>query len=163
MPNCIKVNICVSHRQCLRVIGIRSDLYIIVNIFNHLSVVLFCATKYIYMFYNFWHWHWNSTGFIWMKVSSLTTTQIDNFQCSQWWKFHQNDDIFVSVWDDVGSWNLSSWHPGSCLNIKMSFYQYRDLHVKDKTGLVTVSSLTWESPYLGKTVFILRQALFIIL
>ena len=23
--------------------------------------------------------------------------QNDNFQCSQWWKFHQNDDIFVSV------------------------------------------------------------------
>ena len=21
----------------------------------------------------------------------------DNFQCSQWWKFHQNEDIFVSV------------------------------------------------------------------
>ena len=21
----------------------------------------------------------------------------DNFQCSQWWRFHQNDDIFVSV------------------------------------------------------------------
>ena len=21
----------------------------------------------------------------------------DNFRCSQWWKFHQNDDIFVSV------------------------------------------------------------------
>ena len=24
--------------------------------------------------------------------------QNDNFQCSQWWKFHQNDDIFVSVY-----------------------------------------------------------------
>ena len=23
--------------------------------------------------------------------------QNDNFQCSQWWKFRQNDDIFVSV------------------------------------------------------------------
>ena len=23
--------------------------------------------------------------------------QNDNFQCSQWWKFSQNDDIFVSV------------------------------------------------------------------
>ena len=58
--------------------------------------------------------------------------------------------------------------------------QYRDSHVKDKTvgvnigsgnGLLpdgtkpfpeqmlspTVLSLTWESPYLGKTVFILRR------
>ena len=41
----------------------------------------------------------------------------------------------------------------STINIKISSYQYRDSHVKDKT----VSSLAWESPYLGKTVFILRQ------
>ena len=39
------------------------------------------------------------------------------------------------------------------LNIKMPSYQYR----KDKTVSPTVLSLTWESPYLGKTVFILRQ------
>ena len=37
-------------------------------------------------------------------------------------------------------------------------YQYRDPHVKNQTG-TTVLSLTWESPYLGKTVFILGQAL----
>ena len=36
--------------------------------------------------------------------------------------------------------------PDGRLNIKMS-YQYRDPHVKH---------ITWESPYLGKTVFILR-------
>ena len=24
--------------------------------------------------------------------------QNDNFRCSQWWRFHQNDHIFVSVW-----------------------------------------------------------------
>ena len=45
---------------------------------------------------------------------------------------------------------------GGRLNIKMS-YQYRDPHVKDKTVSPTVLSLTWESPYLGKTVFILRR------
>ena len=43
------------------------------------------------------------------------------------------------------------------LNIKMSSYQYKDSHVKDKTVSPTVLSLTWESPYLGKTVFILRR------
>ena len=43
------------------------------------------------------------------------------------------------------------------LNIKMPSYQYRDSHVKDKTVSPTVLSLTWESQYLGKTVFILRQ------
>ena len=42
------------------------------------------------------------------------------------------------------------------LNIKMLSYQYKDSHVKDKTVSQTVLSLTWESPYLGKTVFILR-------
>ena len=46
---------------------------------------------------------------------------------------------------------------GGRLNIKMSSYQYRDPHVKDKTVSPTVLSLTWEPPYLGKTVFILRQ------
>ena len=43
------------------------------------------------------------------------------------------------------------------LNIKMSSFQYGDSHVKDKTVSPTVLSLTWESPYLGKTVFTLRQ------
>ena len=39
----------------------------------------------------------------------------------------------------------------------MQSYPYRDSHVKDKTVSPTVLSLTWESPYLGKTVFILRR------
>ena len=39
----------------------------------------------------------------------------------------------------------------------MSSYRYRDSHVKDKTVSPTVLSLTWESPYLGKIVFILKQ------
>ena len=43
-------------------------------------------------------------------------------------------------------------HTGGHLDIKMLSYQYRDPHVKDKIVL----SLTWESPYLGKTVFILK-------
>ena len=46
---------------------------------------------------------------------------------------------------------------GVCRNIKMPSYQYMDPHVKDKMVSPTVLSLTWESPYLGKTVFILRQ------
>ena len=49
------------------------------------------------------------------------------------------------------------YHPGGRLNIKMLSYQYRDSHVKDKTVSPTVLFLTWESPYLGKTVFILRR------
>ena len=49
------------------------------------------------------------------------------------------------------------WWPGGRLNIKMPSYQYRDSYVKDKTVSPTVLSLTRESPYLGKTVFILRR------
>ena len=49
--------------------------------------------------------------------------------------------------------------PGGRLNIKMLSYQYRDSHVKDKTISPTVLYLTWESPYVGKTVFILRWTL----
>ena len=44
---------------------------------------------------------------------------------------------------------------GDRLIIKMPSYQYRDSHVKDKTGSPTALSLT--SPYLEKTVFILRR------
>ena len=51
---------------------------------------------------------------------------------------------------------VDQWYPGGHLNIKMSSYQYRDSHVKDKTVSSTVLFLTWESPYLVKTVFILR-------
>ena len=43
------------------------------------------------------------------------------------------------------------------LNIRMPSYQYNGHHAKDRTVSPTVLSLTWESPYLGKTVFILRR------
>ena len=63
------------------------------------------------------------------------------------------------------SWNILAllvqyhccWPSGGRLNIKMASYQYRNSHVKDKTVSPTVLSLTWESPYMGKTVFILRR------
>ena len=48
-----------------------------------------------------------------------------------------------------------TWAPGGHLNIKMLSYQYRCPYVKDKTVSL---SLTWESPYLGKAVFILTRA-----
>ena len=46
---------------------------------------------------------------------------------------------------------------GGRLNIKMPSYQYRYCHVKDNTVSPTVLCLTWKSPYLGKSVFILRK------
>ena len=56
-------------------------------------------------------------------------------------------------------WAIVTWtnRSGDRLSIKMSSYQYRDPHVKDKDDLATVLSLTWESPYLRKTIFILRR------
>ena len=53
--------------------------------------------------------------------------------------------------------HLCMKRPGGRLYIKMLSYQYRGSHVKDKTVSLTVLSLKWGSPYLGKTVFILRQ------
>ena len=52
------------------------------------------------------------------------------------------------------SWFEITWGPSQ---YKYVSYQYRDPHVKDKTVSPTVLSLAWESPYLGKTVFILRR------
>ena len=63
-------------------------------------------------------------------------------------------DILKSITCLLMTWCCKE--PGGPLNIKMS-YQYWDSHVKDKTVSPTVLSLTWESPYLGKTVFILRK------
>ena len=40
----------------------------------------------------------------------------DNFQCSQWWKFHQNEDISVSVNDLLST---------SCLNSLSAFSSTR--------------------------------------
>ena len=51
--------------------------------------------------------------------------------------------------------NAENLRTGGRLNIKMSSYQNRDPYDKDKT--VSRPSLTWESPYMGKTVFILRR------
>ena len=39
-----------------------------------------------------------------MITGCTGSCQSDNFQCSQWWKFHQNDDIFVSVMLSYQNW-----------------------------------------------------------
>ena len=62
-----------------------------------------------------------------------------------------NEIIYIHCW-----WRVLL-QTGGRLNIKMSSYQYRDSHVKDKTVSPTVLSLTWKSPYVNKTVFILRR------
>ena len=44
-----------------------------------------------------------------MFITGCTgSCQNDNFQCSQWWKFRQNDDIFVSVLIEMDSL-VSHW------------------------------------------------------
>ena len=44
-------------------------------------------------------------------IGCTESCQNDNFQCSQWWKFRQNDDIFVSVRTEVfrGSKYFVTW------------------------------------------------------
>ena len=59
-------------------------------------------------------------------------------------------------WESISYKWTTDKGPGGRLNIKMSSYQYRDPHVKEKT-ISRPLFLTWESPYLGKTVLILRR------
>ena len=43
-----------------------------------------------------------------MFITGCTgSCQNDNFQCSQWWKFRQNDDIFVSVHAHAFIWKTT--------------------------------------------------------
>ena len=46
---------------------------------------------------------------------------------------------------------------GPRLNIKTVLSTYGDFHVKDKTAVKDVLSLTWESPYLVRPSFLLRR------
>ena len=80
--------------------------------------------------------------------------------CQRWGGTRMVTPAMATRW--YASLRSTGWHhnsilcsgmkPGGSLNMKMSSYQYRDPHVNDKTVL----SLTWESPYLVKMVFILR-------
>ena len=102
------------------------------------------------------------------SVMSSCDTPADNrlfAQCgNQWLCCFPHEHNTIKYWSQVGEHieaggrfnvNMLSCRyrdSGGHLSIKMLSYQYRDSHVKDKT----VSSLTWESPYLGKMIFILR-------
>ena len=72
-------------------------------------------------------------------------------------KPHVRYSAWGVTWNGARSLCGPPLESGGHLNINMSSYQYRDPHVKDKTVSPTVLSLTWESPYQGKTVFILRR------
>ena len=81
---------------------------------------------------------------------------IDIYSISMLCKFpclKPTSELIYSCLDPRNRLKLPGGHP----NIKMPSYQYRDPHVKDETVSPTVLSLTWESPYLRKTVFILRR------
>ena len=43
---------------------------------------------------------WKCHHFDEIIIGCTESCQNDNFQCSQWSKFHQNDNISVSVWSD---------------------------------------------------------------
>ena len=58
------------------------------------------------------HMQWNGNVIILTKFSSLAALRKLLFwqlsQCSQWWKFNQNDDIIVSVDHAYNSWDILS-------------------------------------------------------
>ena len=82
----------------------------------------------------------NSINSLWTYSHAVTFNLENKNDCSS---FHcEKPHHFETGWGRV--------------NINMS-YQYRDPRVKDKT--VSRPSITWESPYMTKMVFILRWAL----
>ena len=63
----------------------------------------------------------------------------------------------LTFWKPLWYFYVGQCRPGGHLNTMMSSYQYRHSDDKDKTVSPTVLSLTWKSPYLGKTVYLLRR------
>ena len=78
------------------------------------------------------------------------TGRCQNFQCSQWWKFRQNDDIFVSVNDGLNiiynmtqGWpteTLSRW-PGSVFYLRLAISQPRKKDVTYVTSFFNMQRL----------------------
>ena len=103
--------------------------------------------------------------FAWTSLLTMVITP-ENFMMIRWWEHGEKGvtdrrtdgrtDRRTDGLNQSYSCLVAAKKPGGHLNIKMSSYQYRDSHVKDKTVSPTALSLTWESPYLGRMVFILR-------
>ena len=63
----------------------------------------------------------------------------DNFQCSQWWKFHQNEDISVSVHNLHWTGILRLHSSQKKKKNSMSYYQILFLGFKDSCKFVISS------------------------
>ena len=96
------------------------------------------ANAYFFLFRRKW---------IFIKLNTRVPNRFQNSNLVSW----------CSGRSVVFLWKIHNKRPGGRLNIKMPSYQSRYSHVKDKTVSPTVLSLTLESPYLGKTVFISRR------
>ena len=126
---------------CLCFIAIYEVLYLLADQFVlcifaqlfilHLMIIMLVIHRYITeikmlsFWWNFCHLlHWKLSFYITeMKMSFWWNFRhwlhwkfsFDNFQCSQWRKFHQNGDIFVSMmlcnmfWTSVKLLNNSGW------------------------------------------------------
>ena len=75
--------------------------------------------------------HWNGNVIILTKILSLVAPKInqnDNFQCSQRWKFCQNEDISVSA---------LQWHHMSVIGsqITVRLYTYQHVHANIKENI----------------------------
>ena len=81
---------------------------------------------------------------------------------TKWLECNAAGPMFLGFWGQIVSWTLFNctscvMTAGGRLNKKDGLTRYGDSHVKDKTVSPTVLSLTWKSPYVDKTVFILRR------
>ena len=78
------------------------------------------------------------------------------------WEFVQCIFGYNPNWHKILFWSNRNYvnrviRPRVRLNINKSSYQYRDFYVKIRRSQGRLISLTWESPYPGKTAFILRR------
>ena len=83
-----------------------TSICIIMDLYNWFSPTIFILCGYwavLTIMLHIWFMWTNITetemsSFDKIFINGCTwSCQNDNFQCSQWWKFHQNDDISVSV------------------------------------------------------------------
>ena len=89
-------------------------------------------------------------------IGCTGSCQNDNFQCSQWWKFSQNDDIYVSVYIIVTGCiesGQTSFRTASDENfVKMTkFLSQYPCSTFEIVALFAIPGYEW--PYYNETIF----------
>ena len=73
----------------------------------------------------------------------------DNFRCSQWWRFHQNEDIFVSVFMHIFSAQATG---GLSENISVPIFLPKNLKILNQRSLLLAHLIN--VPLLGDHFFL---------